>query len=48
MGADKARVSYDDKQEYRSVVIQQGRVTLEAVGAQYEDLLKQLPTSPNL
>jgi hypothetical protein len=30
MGSDIARVSYDSKQLYRSVVIQQGRVTLEA------------------
>jgi hypothetical protein len=30
MGSDKARVSYDPKQQYRSVVMQQGRVTLEA------------------
>ncbi|MGH7841786.1 MAG: DUF6519 domain-containing protein [Candidatus Binataceae bacterium] len=30
MGSDRARVSYDPKQHYRSVVMQQGRVTLEA------------------
>ncbi len=30
MGADRARVSYDPGQQYRSVVMQQGRVTLEA------------------
>ena len=30
MGSDRARVSYDEKQQYRSVVMQQGRVTLEA------------------
>src|SRR5437867_315825 len=30
MGADKALVSYDKQQQYRSVVMQQGRVTLEA------------------
>jgi hypothetical protein len=30
MGSDIARVSYDSKQHYRSVVMQQGRVTLEA------------------
>src|SRR5581483_797290 len=30
MGSDRARVSYDPKQQYRSVVMQQGRVTLEA------------------
>lgn len=30
MGSDRARVSFDPKQHYRSVVMQQGRVTLEA------------------
>src|SRR5262249_14229321 len=30
MGSDRARVSNDPRQEYRSVVMQQGRVTLEA------------------
>jgi Family of unknown function (DUF6519)/FG-GAP-like repeat len=30
MGSDKARVTYDPLQQYRSVVMQQGRVTLEA------------------
>jgi hypothetical protein len=30
MSSDRARVSYDPKQQYRSVVMQQGRVTLEA------------------
>lgn len=30
MGSDRARLSYDPKQQYRSVVMQQGRVTLEA------------------
>jgi hypothetical protein len=30
MGSDRARVSYDPNQQYRSVVMQQGRVTLEA------------------
>lgn len=30
MGSDRARVSFDPKQQYRSVVMQQGRVTLEA------------------
>jgi hypothetical protein len=29
MGSDRARGSYDPKQQYRSVVMQQGRVTLE-------------------
>ena len=30
MGSDRARVSYDEGRRYRSVVMQQGRVTLEA------------------
>ncbi len=30
MGTDRARISYDKTREYRSVVAQQGRVTLEA------------------
>ena len=30
MGSDRARVSYNPNQQYRSVVMQQGRVTLEA------------------
>ena len=30
MGSDRARITYDPKQQYRSVVMQQGRVTLEA------------------
>ena len=30
MGSDRARATYDPRQQYRSVVMQQGRVTLEA------------------
>lgn len=30
MGSDRARVTYDPEQQFRSVVMQQGRVTLEA------------------
>src|SRR5262249_24554681 len=30
MGSDRARISYDPKQGYRAVVMQQGRVTVEA------------------
>jgi hypothetical protein len=30
VGSDRARISYDKTREYRSVVVQQGRVTLEA------------------
>lgn len=30
MGSDRARFTYDPRQQYRSVVMQQGRVTLEA------------------
>ena len=32
MGSDIARVSFDPTRQYRSVVLQQGRVTLEADG----------------
>ncbi len=30
MGSDRARLSYDSRQDYRAVVMQQGRVTVEA------------------
>ncbi len=30
MGSDRTRISYDPRQQYRSTVMQQGRVTLEA------------------
>src|SRR5690349_2878308 len=30
MASDRARVSYDPSRQYRSVVMQQGRVTLDA------------------
>lgn len=30
MGSDRARITYDEAQQYRSVIAQQGRVTLEA------------------
>lgn len=30
MSSDRAKITYDEKQHYRSVVMQQGRVTLEA------------------
>ena len=30
MGSDRARISFDHSRGYRSVVAQQGRVTLEA------------------
>src|SRR5271165_2474292 len=30
MGSDRARISHDHRQLYRSVVMQQGRVTVEA------------------
>src|ERR1044072_5311460 len=32
MASDRARLSYDESRQYRSVVYQQGRVTLEADG----------------
>src|SRR5712691_1989358 len=30
MGSDRARISYDEQRKYRAVVMQQGRVTVEA------------------
>src|SRR5437588_8487346 len=30
MGSDRARVSYDEQRQYRAVIMQQGRVTVEA------------------
>jgi len=30
MGSDRARVSYDERRQYRAVIMQQGRVTVEA------------------
>jgi len=38
MGADRARRSYDASRMYRSVVSQQGRVTLEADANEAEDI----------
>ena len=38
MGSDRARVSYDPNQLYRSVVMQQGRVTLEADWNEAEEI----------
>jgi len=41
MGSDRARVSYDAKQHYRSVVMQQGRVTLEADWNESQSILDE-------
>lgn len=41
MSSDRARISYDEMQEYRSVVMQQGRVTLEADWNEQSDLLTE-------
>src|SRR5215467_5914139 len=38
MASDIARLSYDARQQYRSVVMQQGRVTLEADWNEAEDI----------
>src|SRR4051812_6057366 len=38
MASDRARVSYDERRQYRSVVMQQGRVTLEADWNEAEDI----------
>ena len=41
MGSDRARFSYDAKQQYRSVVAQQGRVTLEADWNEAQQILNE-------
>ena len=41
MGSDKARITFDDKQQYRSVVMQQGRVTLEADWNEAQDITSE-------
>ncbi len=41
MGSDKARVSYDSKQQYRAVIQQQGRVTLEADGNEAQQIVAE-------
>src|SRR5712671_5841962 len=30
MGSDRARITYDEQRQYRAVIMQQGRVTVEA------------------
>ncbi len=39
MSSDRARLSYDKKQQYRSVVMQQGRVTVEADWNEAQDIV---------
>jgi len=41
MGSDRARLSYDAKQHYRSVVAQQGRVTLEADSNEAQQIISE-------
>jgi hypothetical protein len=41
MGSDRARLSYDAKQQYRSVVAQQGRVTLEADSNEAQQIISE-------
>jgi Family of unknown function (DUF6519) len=41
MGSDRARISYDAKQQYRAVVAQQGRVTLEADWNESQQLIDE-------
>jgi hypothetical protein len=41
MGSDRARVSFDELQQYRSVVMQQGRVTLEADWNEASDIASE-------
>src|SRR5437868_11354052 len=47
MGIDRARNSYDAKRQYRSVVAQQGRVTLEA-DANEAELIRTIETRAEL
>src|ERR1051325_11665706 len=47
MGIDRARNSYDAKRQYRSVVAQQGRVTLEA-DANEAELIRTTETRAEL
>lgn len=41
MSSDRARISYDPRQQYRSVVMQQGRVTLEADWNESQDIASE-------
>lgn len=41
MGSDRARVSYDEQRQYRAVVMQQGRVTVEADWNEAEQIVNE-------
>ncbi|MDO8586979.1 MAG: DUF6519 domain-containing protein [Armatimonadota bacterium] len=41
MGSDRERISYDPNQQYRGVVLQQGRVTVAADANEVQDILSQ-------
>src|SRR5215207_1719449 len=41
MGSDRARISYNDRQQYRAVIQQQGRVTLEADGNEAQQIVSE-------
>lgn len=41
MGSDKARISYDPAQQYRAVVMQQGRVTVEADWNEAQEIVNE-------
>ncbi|HEU5200743.1 MAG TPA: DUF6519 domain-containing protein [Ktedonobacterales bacterium] len=41
MGSDRARISYDTKQQYRAVVMQQGRVTVEADWNEAQEIINE-------
>jgi hypothetical protein len=41
MGSDRARISYNDRQQYRAVIQQQGRVTLEADGNEAQQIASE-------
>src|SRR2546430_17099921 len=41
MGSDRARITYDESRQYRAVVMQQGRVTVEADWNEEEQVVNE-------
>lgn len=41
MSSDRARISYDEQQQYRAVVMQQGRVTVEADWNEAQEIINE-------
>src|SRR5215471_16741555 len=41
MGSDRARITYDQSRQYRAVVMQQGRVTVEADWNEEEQIVNE-------